>query len=354
MKSIAARIVSSRNASLAGSLASLLLHGLAILLVCLVLGGFQRGGSGETGGDPSGPITLFIVEGVEGGFAEVGIAAGTGDADITLQSNATSNEETPLAMPESSSPLDRIPNDTRAVNTLATNSECQGSIVDVSSTTTLPPMVESAVPLGRARNSASIGAARSAKSSEAGGTALSRGHGGLGSTTFMDVEGVGKSFVYVIDNSSSMQGHRLKIARSQLKASLRLLQPSQRFAVIFYNEYHQRLQLRRQPKLDMYFATASNLDVAAHEVDRISCGSGTLHLPAVLEALSLKPVVLYLLTDGEPELYAADLAKIRRVTDGTTIHAIRFSEGNMSSVDTSWMERLAHESGGNFRESTPE
>ncbi len=351
MKSIAARIVSSRNASFAGSLASLLLHGLAILLVCLVLGGFQRGGSGKTGGDPLGPITLFIVEGVEGGFAEVGIAAGAGDADVTLQSNATSNEETPLDMPESSNPLNRIRNDTRDVNTLATNSELQGWIVDVSSTTTLPPMVESAVPLGRARNSASIGAARS---SEAGGTALSRGHGGLGSTTFMNVEGVGKSFVYVIDNSSSMQGHRLKVARSQLKSSLRLLQPSQRFAVIFYNEYRQRLQLRRQPKLDMYFATASNLDLAAHEVDRISCGSGTLHLPAVLEALSLKPDVLYLLTDGEPELYAADLAKIRRVTDGTTIHAIKFSDGNFSSVDTSWMERLARESGGNFRESTSE
>ena len=143
-----------------------------------------------------------------------------------------------------------------------------------------------------------------------------------------------------------MQGHRLKIARSQLKASLRLLQPSQRFAVIFYNEYHQRLQLRRQPKLDMYFATASNLDVAAHEVDRISCGSGTLHLPAVLEALSLKPDVLYLLTDGEPELYAADLAKIRRVTDGTlrasTAIGSVFSRSTCSCKFIRFLDARAH------------
>ena len=100
----------------------------------------------------------------------------------------------------------------------------------------------------------------------------------------------------------------------------------------------------------MYFATELNRQLASHEIDRVTCDRGTLHLPAILEALSLKPDVIYFLTDGEPDLFAADLANIRHLTGSTTIHAIRFGDGALTSRATHWIELLARQSGGEFRE----
>ena len=221
---------------------------------------------------------------------------------------------------------------------------------DGPASSTLPQLIGPADLIGGIQQPKKSGGESAAEASEAGEAPRSGGRGGPGSTTFMNVDGVGKSIVYVVDTSSSMHGGRLKFAQAQLKASLRLLQPNQKFAVIFYNEHNERLQLRRQAKQDMYFATELNLQLASHEIDRVTCDRGTLHLPAILEALNLKPDVIYFLTDGEPELFAAVLANIRRLTGSTTIHAIRFGNGAMTSRTTHWMELLARQSGGEFRE----
>ena len=82
----------------------------------------------------------------------------------------------------------------------------------------------------------------------------------------------------------------------------------------------------------MYFATDVNKELAGHEVDRITADRGTAHMPALLEAISLKPDVIYFLTDGdEPELSPAQLAEIRRLAGSLTIHVIKFGDGTLSS-----------------------
>ena len=173
----------------------------------------------------------------------------------------------------------------------------------------------------------------------------------LGRVTFMDIEGVGDKIVYLIESGSSMGGNRLKVAKSQLKARLRLLQPSQKFAVIFYNEYRERMRLRRQDDQSMYFATDVNKELAGHEVDRVNSGGRSDPKPALLEAISLKPDVIYFVTDSDDrELSPAELAEIRRLSASLTIHVVKLGGGKPSSRESAWLERLASQSKGEYRE----
>lgn len=354
MKSIAAQIDASRSTWLASSATSVLLHGLVFLLASVTLRGCQNASSGEAGGELFRDVGLFVVEGADGGLAEVGVAPGSGDADVTQQANEATGEESPFELSELDRSSDRVPKVAPEVSTLLNHSEYEGPTGDGPPSTTLPQLIGPGHPIGGIQRPKNTGGESAVQASEAGGAPRSGGRGGAGSTTFMNVDGVGKSVVYVVDTSSSMHGSRLEFAQAQLKASLRLLQPNQKFAVIFYNEYNERLQLRRQAKQEMFFATELNRQLASHEIDRVTCDRGTLHLPAILEALSLKPDVIYFLTDGEPDLFAADLATIHRSTGSTTIHAIRFGDGALTSRTTHWMELLARQSGGEFREITSE
>ncbi|MGV2336447.1 MAG UNVERIFIED_CONTAM: hypothetical protein LVR18_20850 [Planctomycetaceae bacterium] len=176
---------------------------------------------------------------------------------------------------------------------LSTESESTSSGETASA---LPELLGSGM-LRSGRSGGTSGGGNSAiQPSEAGGVRRIGGKGGTGETTFMNIVGVGRSFVYVIDTSSSMDGPRLRQAKSQLKASLRLLQPNQQFAVILYNETTQRLKLRRQAEQPLYFATEVNRQLAVQEIDSILSDAGTDHRPALLEALGLRPDVVYFLT----------------------------------------------------------
>ena len=349
MKTITVRINIPWSSYVAGNAASLVLHGTVLLLISLTLRGCPRAGSGDAGGEPFRDVGLFLVDGVDGGLADAGIAPGAGDAEVTLTSSDPVGEVSPSATENSNPSFARVPTVAPDIDTLLNPGDYDSKNGDGAAYSTLPSLIGPGDPIGGLQRPKRGGGSQ-AKSSVAGGAGRSGGRGGSGSTTFMDIEGVGKSFAYVIDTSSSMQGTRLKFAQGQLKASLRILQPNQKFAVVFYNDYRERLRLRRQAEQDMYFATDVNRELAAHEIDRITCDNGTSHLPAILEALSLQPDVLYLLTDGEPELFAADLAEIVRVKGNTTIHAIRIGDGTISSRTTGWMEQLALQSGGEFRE----
>ena len=215
-----------------------------------------------------------------------------------------------------------------------------------------PALIGPGQPIGGTQRSVQGGGSPMIQPAEAGGASKLGGVGGPGDTTFMDVSAIGKTFVYVIDTSSSMSGGRLKLAQSQLKKSLRLLQAGQKFAVIFYNDdYRERLKLRRQAEQDLYFASELNKQLAGQEVDRVTADRGTDHRPAILEALSLKPDVIYFLTDGdEPALSTADLTEIAKRTGQTTIHVVKFGDGTLVSRKSSWLQRLAIQSQGEYRE----
>ena len=213
-----------------------------------------------------------------------------------------------------------------------------------------PALIGPGQPIGGTQRSAQGGGSQMTQPVEAGGASKLGGVGGPGDTTFMDVSAIGKTFVYVIDTSSSMSGGRLKLAQSQLKKSLRLLQPNQQFGVIFYNEYRTPLMLPRQGDRVMHYATEFNKLAASHSIDRIRGDAGTEHKAALLEALRLKSDVIYFLTDGdEPELSPADLREIAKQTGKTTIHVIKFGDSAVESRPTSWLEKLAAQSYGEFR-----
>ena len=341
-----------RQSFFAGWAVSLVLHAALFFSVGMTLRGCQQGSSGQAGGEVFRDVGLFVVEGVDEGTSNVGLASGAGDSNVTQPVQEKQPDETTTDNSVPDHQRNRVPTQAPDIASLLNENPLDSaSNTDGGSDSKLPALIGPGDAIGGSRTQSSSGTSSLIKPSEAGGAARIGGTGGPGETTFMNISGVGKTFVYIIDTSSSMGGSRLKIAQSQLKASLRLLQPNQKFAVIFYNEYRERLKLRRQDDQSMYFATDVNKELAGHEVDRVTSDGGTEHMPALLEAISLKPDVIYFLTDGdEPELSPAQLAEIRRLAGGLTIHVVKFGEGILSSRGPTWLERLASPSNGEYRE----
>lgn len=341
-----------RQSFLAGWAVSLALHAALFFLVGMTLRGCQQGSPGQVGGDIFRDVGLVVVDGLDDGAAESGMAPGAGDSNVTqpVQEQQPDQTATDNSVPDRE--RNRVPTEAPAFDSLLTETPPESaSSTNGASESKLPSLIGPGDAIGPSRSQSSSGTSSLIKPSEAGGAARIGGTGGPGETTFMNISGVGKTFVYIIDTSSSMGGGRLKVAQSQLKASLRLLQPNQKFAVIFYNEFRERLKLRRQDDQPMYFATEVNKELAGHEIDRVISDSGTEHMPALLEAISLKPDVIYFLTDGdEPELSPADLAEIRRVAGSITIHVVKFGDGTLTSRGPTWLERLASQSSGEYRE----
>ena len=340
----------------AGWAVSLSLHVAIFLIVGTTLRGCQQGSSGQAGGEVFRDVGLFVVEGVDDGEAATGLAPGAGDADVTqpVPEQPPSESTSDNMVPDQQQ--NRVPTEAPDFASLLNQNPFDASSsADGASDSTLPPLIGPGQAIGGGRAQSSSAPGSLIKPSEAGGAARIGGIGGPGQTTFMDISGVGKMFVYVIDTSSSMTGGRLKVAQGQLKASLRLLQPNQKFAVIFYNEYRERLKLRRNDDQPIYFATDVNKELASHQIDRVTADRGTVPMPAILEAISLKPDVIYFLTDGdESELSPAEMAQVRQLSRNITIHVIKLGDGTLSSLSRSWLERLAHQSHGEYREITVE
>ena len=341
-----------RPSFFAGWVVSLALHLAVFYIVGLTLRGCQQASTGNAGGEVFRDVGLFVVEGVDDGTSNVGLASGAGDSHVTqpVQEQQPNETTTDNSVPDHQ--RNRIPTEAPDIASLLNKNSLDSAFnTNGASNSKLPALIGPNDVIGGSRSQSSSGTRSLIKPSEAGGAARIGGTGGPGETTFMNISGVGKTFVYIIDTSSSMSGSRLKIAQSQLKASLRLLQPNQKFAVIFYNESRERLKIRRQDEKAMYFATDVNKELAGHEVDRVTSDRGTEHMPALLEAISLKPDVIYFLTDGdEPELSPGQLAEIRRLSGSLTIHVVKFGDGALTSRGPTWLELLARQSNGEYRE----
>ncbi len=334
----------------AGSAVSLLVHGMLFLAMTMVIRGCQKASSGRPGGEVFREVGLFVVDGAENGEAEAGMQNGAGADQET--------RDVPAPSQSASDAPSENPTDTPTPNQSAVPSEAPdvGDLLGAETSTDngtsdqqVPRMVGPG--LQASGSSGASGGSSVIQPSEAGGAKKLGGFGGNGETTFMNIVGVGKSFVYVIDTSSSMEGGRIRMAKTQLKASLRLLQPNQKFAVLFYNEYIEKLKLRRVAEQPMYFASDVNKQLALQQIETVTPDRGTDHYPALTDALALKPDVIYFLTDGEePALSPAELRDIQTLAGTTTIHVIKFGDGRVTTTTTSWLEKLARQCSGEFRE----
>lgn len=173
---------------------------------------------------------------------------------------------------------------------------------------------------------------------------------GHGRTSFFNIDAEGNRFVYVVDQSGSMGFYgQLRVARSELQASLQSLDSTQQFHILFYNTRYREMQLRnREPGLS--WATDINRTLAGQFLRGISPDGGTDHIPALRKALNYRPEHLFFLTDADqPQLTARDLADIQRLNKGRThIHCIEFGQGADLGLDN-FLKRLARQNDGTYR-----
>ncbi|RLS40490.1 MAG: hypothetical protein DWH81_07090 [Planctomycetota bacterium] len=192
------------------------------------------------------------------------------------------------------------------------------------------------------------------------GTPGSRGGGGgqgkgVGQTSLFGVNDAGKTFVYVIDRSASMQDHgAFRAAKAELMTSLSRLTEVQQFQVILYND--QPLSWTpRNGRFRMFFGTDAQRLEISELVGAISPDGGTEHLPALELALKFEPDVIFLLTDGASKaLNSAELKQIARVNRrGTHIHCIEFGtspppSGEGALAAPNFLMKLASQNQGKY------
>lgn len=329
------------QAMLPSSLVSVCIHGLILVVAGLSLKGCEKGVPVEAGGQSFREIGLAIVS-----------DQSSQETDIPSQNPQDSTEERPSEMDVRPIEQPNLPREAPTFAELVSDNAVMADSSDLAESTVespnvigpgtpitgLPPAGGGLSELIRPQGTSGQGSAGSPTP-------------GPGATSFMNVVGNGNSFVYVIDTSSSMSTDgRLNLAKSQLKASLRMLRPNQRFQVLFYSDSTTQMKLRKRAVEEMYVATAVQVQLAGDEIERVVANGGTEHMTPLLRAIMLEPEVIYFLTDGEqPRLSSTNLAEIRRKNrKGAQIHVIEFASGIRESRQVSWLELLAHQSGGTY------
>ena len=175
---------------------------------------------------------------------------------------------------------------------------------------------------------------------------------GAGAVTFFGGGGQpGTRFVFVLDASASMyENNAIQVAKSELQTSLLQVSEEQDFQIIFYNEELHPMPTTGQ-RTTMFRGTEANRNRAAQHIRSVQPSGGTRHKEALLEALRLRPDVIFFLTDaGEPWMTAVDLGEIRKRNSGRCrICVVEFGKGSpLSNTDSYWTRRLARENDGSY------
>jgi len=173
---------------------------------------------------------------------------------------------------------------------------------------------------------------------------------GSAHTSLYGIDAEGFKFVYVFDRSASMgngPNTPLSAAKTELLTSLERLGPTHQFQIIFYNERPKVFSLAGYPGRIVY-ATDSNKRQARSFVESITADGGTGHLAALEMALGFGADVVYFLTDAaEPDMSAADLARIRHKNQVSVIHTIEFGEGPAPDREN-FLARIARDNRGRY------
>lgn len=177
--------------------------------------------------------------------------------------------------------------------------------------------------------------------------------GGPNSTVFFGTKSKGDRFVFVIDNSSSMKGGRLDLARTELLRTVESLSPKQSFYVIFVSDQTYPM-FYPQPELDLVPATPANIRRLTEWLPKAILASGKNRqlIKAMDMAAALRPHAIYLLWDGD--LKYSDAVRLDVMTHLTapgqwnfTVHTIGF---NITSADSQQnLTAIAQAHGGVFR-----
>lgn len=176
-----------------------------------------------------------------------------------------------------------------------------------------------------------------------------------GRTSLFGLSDIGRSFVYLIDCSSSMSGYdALNAAKAELITSISNLKSQHRFQIVFYN--HAPMPLSSGGRWGaMFKGTKSDIEFVTKQIQSVPPDGGTDHLQALIKGLSYKPDVVFLLTDAtEPGLSKAQLNDVKRSNRSSArIHCIEFGMGpelslGEESLSQSFMKTLSAETGGRY------
>jgi len=164
-------------------------------------------------------------------------------------------------------------------------------------------------------------------------------------------QGVGHSFVFLIDRSQSMGSgsgglNGLAVAEKALATNLARLSGHHRFQIIAYND---TLTFFGGQMRGLFTADDRRRQDALEFLGQLVAVKGTKHELAILSALRLKPDVIFLLSDAAyPPLTASQLRAITiRNGNRSTIHTIQFGSGRPADTE-SFLAKLARLNGGSF------
>ncbi len=126
-----------------------------------------------------------------------------------------------------------------------------------------------------------------------------------GSAGFFGLSDSGSSFVYVIDHSGSMEGEKISAALRELSRSVKALDNNVKFYLVFYSDTYLAM-----PASTLMSATQQNKARYLEWAGAITAQGGTNPIEAMQLAISLKPDVIWLLSDGEFDPEAASTIKL--------------------------------------------
>ncbi len=175
--------------------------------------------------------------------------------------------------------------------------------------------------------------------------------GGIGrsigpGTQFFGARDHANSFAYVIDCSGSMATRNsLAVAKRELLNSLNQLPADAEFCVVFYNLIP-RVLSDPQGRKGLMAATTANKTRVQNQLQTVVPDGGTDHMKALRSALSLKPEVVFFLTDADL-MTNGDVNEILTEVGSTRIQAIEFGRGS-DLGDRTPLRRLATTTGGTY------
>ncbi len=178
------------------------------------------------------------------------------------------------------------------------------------------------------------------------GIGMAKVGSGTGSTTFFGVKTEGDHFMYVVDNSNSMNNGKFENAVTELMYSVEQLPDDAFFYVIFYSDMAYPLFYpETMPR--WVRATSENRYKLRAWLATVHRCLQTRGEEAMAHAFKLQPDVIYLLGDGAFTDKAVPKTIAQRdEIEGITINTLGF---NMKPADAQEFDKLAKAYGGSFR-----
>ncbi len=174
---------------------------------------------------------------------------------------------------------------------------------------------------------------------------------GRNGAAFFGAVAKGKKYVFVVDNSNSMNSSKGKFskfvrAKAELLETISKMTKEKSYYIIFFNAGPTRM-FDPEPAKTFIPATKENYQKVYDWLAQVELARGTRGTAAMQMALDLKPDAIYVLGDGA---FTDDVADVLRSMNSKhiPIHTLLFDSSKGSSKGRDSMEQIAKENGGSY------